>query len=170
MRVMSEPIATTGTGGGTIPALLALVPAGWPSPADEYVEKEENLHTRLVHNPLSTFTMTASGDSMTGVGIMDGATLVVDRSVDPYNGAVVIAEIDGELFVKRLEFREKRAFLVPANPDYPERDVTDREDFRVWGVVIHCINSFRVSLALRKPAQPQDRTGYVQESTRFPRR
>ena len=140
MRVVSEPVAASGTGGGTIPVLLALVPAGWPSPADEYVEKEENLHTRLVRNPLSTFTMTASGDSMTGAGIMDGATLVVDRSIAPYNGAVVIAELDGEMYVKWLELRGNRGFLVPANPEYPVKEVTGREDFRVWGGVAHRIN------------------------------
>lgn len=134
----------------TIPALLSLVPAGWPSPAEDYVEDEINLHTLLVRNPLSTFMMTASGESMTGAGILDGARLVVDRSVEPYNGAVVIAELDGELYVKRLEFRKKRTFLVPANPDYPETDVTGREDFCIWGVVVHCINSFRNSRTGRK--------------------
>lgn len=126
----------------TIPAIQALIPAGWPSAAEDYIEEEINLHAQLVRNPLATFMLKASGHSMEGAGIMDGATLVVDRSVDPYHGAIVIAEVDGEFFVKRLEFRKNRTFLVPANPGYPEKDVTGREDFRVWGVVIHCINSF----------------------------
>lgn len=146
MRITTAPIAVSAYWNGTVPFLLPLISAGWPSPVEEYVEQEANLHDILISNPLATFILTASGDSMTGVGIMDGAKLVVDKSVDPYHGAVVIAELDGEMYVKRLELRGRRTFLVPANPDYPETEVTEREDFRIWGVAVHAINSFRGTL------------------------
>ena len=143
MRISTAPIPVSANWDGTVPFLLPLIPAGWPSPAEDYVEREANLHDILISNPLATFILTASGDSMTGVGIMDGARLVVDKSVDPYPGAVVIAELDGEMYVKRLDVRGRRTYLVPANPDYPETEVTKREDFRIWGVVVHAISSFR---------------------------
>ena len=117
------------------PLSLGQVPAGWPSPAQDYVEEQLNLHSHVVKNPASTFFMYAAGDSMTGAGIYDGDLLVVDRSVSPRSGQVVIARLDGELTVKYYEPRKGRVWLVPGNPAYPARDVTDFQEAPIWGVV-----------------------------------
>lgn len=78
------------------------IPAGFPSPAEDYIEGEIDLNEQLIQHPHSTFLMKVSGDSMIGAGIMPGSTLVVDRSLEPRHGNVVIAVIDGQLTVKRL--------------------------------------------------------------------
>jgi DNA polymerase V len=93
-----------------------------------------------VRNETATFFLHASGDSMEGAGIRDGDLLVVDRSLEPRNGRTVIAAVGGELTVKRLARRGGRILLVPANPDYPEFDVTDREDLCIWGVVTYAVH------------------------------
>ena len=118
-----------------LPLFLSAVQAGFPSPADDSVEDRLDLHRHLVRNETATFFLHASGDSMEGAGIRDGDLLVVDRSLEPRNGRTVIAAVGGELTVKRLARRGGRILLVPANPDYPEFDVTDREDLCIWGVV-----------------------------------
>jgi DNA polymerase V len=78
---------------------------------------------------------------MLGAGIHDGDVLVVDRAVDPAPGKVVVAAVGGEFTVKRLAARAGRVLLLPENPDYPELDVTEREDFELFGVVRHVIHS-----------------------------
>lgn len=121
--------------------LLTPVPAGWPSPSEDYVEDELNLHNLMVKNPAATYFLRAMGESMIGAGIHDGDLLVVDRSKDPSSGKVVIANIDGELTIKRLVKRKDRIFLVPENPAFPEIDVTGREDTDIWGVVTHVVHN-----------------------------
>lgn len=122
------------------PLYLSPVSAGWPSPADDYIEKEINLHEIAVRNPAATFFLRASGDSMIGAGIHDGDLLVVDRSVPASHNCVVIAAVDGELLVKKICRRKNRVYLVPANPNYPEIDITDGEYLHIWGVVIYCLH------------------------------
>lgn len=123
-----------------LPLFLCGVQAGFPSPADDFIDKRLDLNEHLVPHPAATFFVRAAGDSMTGAGIHDGDLLVVDRAVEACSGRVVIAAIGGELTVKRLERHGERLLLVPANPDYPSFDVTAREDFEVWGVVTHVIH------------------------------
>ena len=91
-----------------VPLFLCPIPAGWPSPAEDYVEDTLDLHKFAVRNEAATFFLRASGDSMTGAGIHDGDILVVDRSISPVSGKVVIIAIDGELTVKRLVKKGKR--------------------------------------------------------------
>ena len=122
------------------PLYLCLVPAGWPSPAEDYVEERLDLHKLAVRNQASTFFLHASGDSMIGAGIHDGDLLVVDRSVNPVSGSVVIAALDGDLTVKRLAVRGCRRFLQPENPRYKTIEITDREDVYVWGVVTYVLH------------------------------
>lgn len=122
------------------PLFLSAVQAGFPSPADDSIEDRLDLHRHLVRNETATFFLHASGDSMEGAGIRDGDLLVVDRSLEPKSGRTVIAAVGGELTVKRLARRGGRTLLVPANPAYPEFDVTDREDLCIWGVEIYAVH------------------------------
>lgn len=122
------------------PLYLSAVQAGWPSPADDYIDQQLNLHELAVENPAATFFLRAAGDSMLGCGIHDGDLLVVDRSADACHNRVVIAALDGELLVKRLLRRGKRVWLAPANPDYPEIEITAREYVHIWGVVTYVLH------------------------------
>jgi|UPI0000393B83 DNA polymerase V len=117
------------------PLMLSCVAAGFPSPADDYIDRRLDLNEYLVRNPESTFYVRVHGESMRDAGIWAGDILVVDRAVQPATGRVVIAVLDGELTVKRLKKEGDRLLLVPENPDYSPVDVSGREDFSVWGVV-----------------------------------
>lgn len=115
--------------------MLCPVPAGFPSPAEDYVEKTLDLHRYAVRNEAATFFLRASGDSMLGAGIHDGDILVVDRSVQAVPGKVVIAIIEGELTVKRFIQKQGRLLLAPENSSYKALDVTENENASIWGVV-----------------------------------
>lgn len=117
------------------PLLRRAVPAGFPSPADDYVERRLSLDEHLIEHNESTFFMRVAGDSMRGVGISDGDLLVVDRSLPAMHGCVVIAVLDGEFTVKQLIFTPHGPVLHAAHPDYPEREVKPEQDFSIWGVV-----------------------------------
>lgn len=117
---------------------LASVSAGFPSPADDYLEGFLDLNQFLIRKPAATFYVRVAGNSMSGAGILSGDVLVVDRSIDPSVavGQIVIAILDGELTVKRLEKRQRRLLLVAANPEYPPIAIADTTDLEIWGVVI----------------------------------
>jgi len=116
------------------------VPAGFPSPAEEYLEKTLDLNEYLVPRPESTFFVRVCGDSMIGAAIHHDDLLLVDRSRTPRSGDVVIACVDGEFTVKRLRKTETGLELAPENPDYPPLALTEDTDFQVWGVVQHVIH------------------------------
>ena len=118
------------------------VEAGFPSPADDYLEGTLDLNEHLIRHPAATFFLRVSGDSMTGAGIYPGDILIVDRSLTPADGRIVIAAVDGELTVKRLHRRRGRIRLVPENPRYPTIEITAEQELRVWGVVVHAVHSF----------------------------
>lgn len=126
------------------PLLLPLagerVAAGFPSPADDYVEVGIDLNDQLIRHPSSTFFLRVSGDSMTGAGIHDGDLLVVDRSLDPRPGRVVVAVLDGGFTLKRLARHRGRLRLEAANPDYPPLELEGCGDMQIWGVAIHVIH------------------------------
>lgn len=117
-----------------LPLFLSKVPAGFPSPADDYVETHLDLERLLVKHPSATYFVRARGDSMREV-IESGNLLIVDRSVEARSGHIVIAVVYGELTVKYLRKRGAKVFLVPNNGSFPEIDVTSNPDFRIWGVV-----------------------------------
>ena len=111
------------------------VPAGFPSPADDYVEQRISLDEHLIQHRESTFFMRVAGDSMRGLGIFDGDLLVVDRAVTVAHGCVVIAVLDGEFTVKQLLHTPEGQVLRAAHPDYPDVLIKPEQDFSVWGVV-----------------------------------
>jgi len=119
------------------------VAAGFPSPAETYVEKPLDLNTLLIYRPAATFFVRVCGDSMTGAGIQSGDILVVDKSLTARDGSVVIAILDSDFTVKQFHRRRDGSiWLVPANPQFQPINVTERQDFSVFGVVTACIHQF----------------------------
>lgn len=119
------------------------VKAGFPSPADDFLDSPLDLNRELVHNPASTFFVRVSGDSMAGDGIGDGDLLVVDRSVAPYDGCIAVCYVDGEFTVKRVRLEKGCAWLMPSNPKYQPIRVDAANDFQIWGIVRHVIKTFK---------------------------
>lgn len=115
--------------------LRKAVPAGCPSPADDYVQQRLSLDEHLVQHRESTFFMRVGGDSMRDLGIFDGDLLVVDRSVPATHGCVVIAVVDGEFTVKQLLHTAEGKVLRAAHPDYSDMTIRPEQDFSIWGVV-----------------------------------
>ncbi|HAF45912.1 MAG TPA: peptidase S24 [Gallionellaceae bacterium] len=115
--------------------LRKAVPAGFPSPADDYVERRLSLDEHLIQHRESTFFMRVAGHSMRELGIFDGDLLVVDRSVPAAHGSVVVAVLDGEFTVKQLLYTPQGKVLRAAHPDYPEVVIKPEQDFSIWGVV-----------------------------------
>lgn len=125
-----------------LPLFSCGVSAGFPSPADDYIGHQLDLNELLIKNPAATFFVRVAGDSMTGVGINDHDLLVVDRSLEPVNGKIIIAALNGELTVKRLVKSGHACRLVAENPDYPEIEITEELSCIVWGVVTSVIHHF----------------------------
>ena len=115
--------------------LRGAVPAGFPSPADDYVEQRISLDEHLIQHRESTFFMRVAGDSMRGLGIFDGDLLVVDRALPATHGCVVIAVLDGEFTVKQLLHTPNGQVLRAAHPDYSDQHIKPEQDFSIWGVV-----------------------------------
>lgn len=124
-----------------LPLYGCKVRAGFPSPADDYIESYLDLNNHLIQHPSATFFVRASGDSMINVGISDGDLLVVDRSLEPTHGRIVIAAVNGELTVKRLSLNLGLTQLMPENDRYPPIVITEGLELVIWGVVIHNIRS-----------------------------
>ena len=118
------------------------VVAGFPSPADDYIEDRLDLNDKLIRNKAATFLLVVQGDSMQNIGIRDGDTLIVDRSLEPKDGKIVIAALDGELTVKRLSIKSTGTWLVPENDNYPPILVREESDITIWGVVTATISEF----------------------------
>jgi DNA polymerase V len=117
------------------------VSAGFPSPADEYLNQKLDLNEHLIKHPEATYFVKVYGDSMIGAGIRSGDILIVDRSIEPSDNRVIIACINGDLFVKRIRTIEGRIYLIPENENYKPIKVTPDMGFEVWGVVIHVIHT-----------------------------
>jgi DNA polymerase V len=120
------------------------ISAGFPSPADDYIDKHLDLNEHLISHPAATYFVIASGNSMNGVGIFDKDMMIVDRSLRPASLDVVVAIIDDQLTVKKLHKTCKgKWFLLPANPKYEAIEITDSMELMIWGVVTHVVHSFR---------------------------
>lgn len=123
-----------------LPLFSGKVAAGFPSPADDYVEKTLDLNELLVKKPAATFFARAQGESMLGAGIHPNDILVVDRSIEPVPGKIVICALNGELVVKRLKRLEDQWVLASENPFYPDIHLNDELEMVVWGVVTNVIH------------------------------
>ena len=123
------------------PVFLERVPAGFPSPAGDYMEGKLDLNQYLIKHPAATFFVRVTGDSMIEKGIHSGDILIVDKSLEPQDGSIVIAVLDGELTVKELEKRNGMLRLLPANKQYEPLEVTEQQSFEIWGVVTNVIHS-----------------------------
>lgn len=124
-----------------IPSALCLIPAGFPSPADDYLEPSLNLHELMIKHPAATFFVKVVGDSMRGAGIHSGDILVVDRSLEPQEGKIVVAVVNGEFTVKRMGREANGQILLLAeNPAYPPIRISEESNFQVWGVVTYAIH------------------------------
>jgi DNA polymerase V len=126
-----------------LPYFEGSVPAGFPSPSEDYLETPLDLSEFLIENKAATFLMRVDGDSMRDAGILDGDLLVVDRAAKPVNGSVVVVAVNGEYTVKRLRRCSDCVWLEPANPLYQPIRISIGEDLHVFGVVKHAIHTLR---------------------------
>ncbi|UJB33745.1 LexA family transcriptional regulator [Chromobacterium sp. Beijing] len=130
-------------GGLPLPVAGAPVCAGFPSPADDYLDDAISLDSYLIDDPAATFLVRVRGDSMHGAGIDEGDLLVVDKGLAAHHGDIVIAVIDGEFTVKRLHSRGGRCALIAENPAYPPITLHPGQELQVWGVVTGAVKKFR---------------------------
>lgn len=124
------------------PLFSSGVSAGFPSPAEDHIERKLDLNELLIQNPAATFFVRVAGDSMIGAGINHGDLLVVDRSQPAASGKIIIAITHGELTVKRLMRRDSSWQLVAANAAYPVVEISEETGCEVWGVVTSVIHQF----------------------------
>jgi DNA polymerase V len=133
------PIAAEARTAARVPFALASVPAGFPSPADEYLDRPLDFNELLIAHPAATFAVRIIGDSMTGAGIFPGDVAVVDRAETATDGRVILAILDGEFTVKRYRKKDGAVWLEAANADYDDIPLTGDRDFQVWGVIKNSI-------------------------------
>ena len=125
-----------------LPLLGDSVSAGFPSPADDYTEQNIDLNEHLIRNPFSTFFLRVKGDSMINSGIHSHDLIIVDKSLIAKPGNIVIAMIDGEFTVKRLEKKNNELYLKSENDSYPDFNFKNYSEIQIWGVVIYSIHNF----------------------------
>ena len=141
-RTMQQKKTAKQTECGNPPLMATPVVAGFPSPAEQYIESPLDLNELLVHRPAATFFVRAAGDSMTGAGIRPGDILVVDRSLEARDGSIVIACVDNEFTVKFLRSDGERWYLQPANRKYKPITFSEGMELRIFGVVTAVIHQF----------------------------
>ena len=126
-----------------LPFFDAHIPAGFPSPALDHMEHKLSLDELLDINAPHTYVVLVSGDSMTGAGIFDGDHLIVSRALEAKPGDVVVACLNGDVFVKRLGKSHRTYVLQSEHPDYAPRYVLDDDELMIWGVVSHSLRNHR---------------------------
>lgn len=114
--------------------------AGFPSPAQDYMDLAFDLNQELVRNPSSTFYGRVSGTSMVDAGIHDGDILVIDRSIEPADGLRAVCFIDGEFTIKTLKVTPDAVYLMPANREFSPIKINEQNNFMVWGIVTYIIH------------------------------
>jgi DNA polymerase V len=115
--------------------------AGLTDTANDHLEREVDLNDQLIRNKAATFFMRVTGNSMTGASIFDGDIVIVDRSVKPSNGKIVIAIVDGEMLIRRMEKTINKMRLIPETPKLSAIDITEFSDCAIWGVVTFVIRA-----------------------------
>lgn len=123
-----------------VTVFASAVSAGTPQPVEDFIEGKIDLNHHLIHKPDSTFIVRVTGDSMEDAGIHPGDLLIVDRSLTPTDGRVVIASLNGDLTVKRLCKQQDKLFLMPENTRYSGIEVEEEMGCQIWGVVTNCIH------------------------------
>ena len=145
MMIVTEIFGVEQGTGCLLPLFVNPVQAGFPSPADDYVDCTIDLNEHLIKNPPATFLVRVRGESMVDAGINSGDLLIVDKSLDATDGDVVIATVDGQFTVKRFRRTGTKFRLVAENPSHPQIVIGTESSVEIWGVVIHVIHSPRRS-------------------------
>lgn len=122
-----------------LPLASNAISAGFPSPAENYSDIKLDLNKELISNPAATFFARVSGVSMIDDGVDDGDLLIIDRSIEPYNGSLAVCYLNGEFTLKRFENKGDHGLLIPANKNYKPIVVTKDNDFRIWGIVKYIV-------------------------------
>ncbi len=117
------------------------ISAGFPSPADDFLDLSIDLNKELIHNPSATFYGRVKGDSMVDAGLSDGDLLIIDKSLEPTDSKIAVCFIDGEFTVKRIKIERDIIWLIAENKNYKPIKVTSENDFIIWGIVTTVIKS-----------------------------
>lgn len=123
----------------SVPLMSGTAECGFPSPADDYLDRPLDFNELLIENAPATFAVKVAGDSMTGIGLFPGDIAVVNRAKGVVDGSIVVALVDGEFTLKRFRRRGGRVWLHPENPAYPDIEIMEGVAFEVWGVVTRSI-------------------------------
>ena len=126
-----------------IPLVKGTISAGFPSPAEDYIELGIDLNKYLIKNPISTFFLRVSGNSMNNAGIYNNDLLIIDRSINPNPGNIVVALLDGEFTLKRLIKEENNYYLKADKENYPAINLYEYIDIEIWGVAIYSIHKLK---------------------------
>jgi DNA polymerase V len=119
----------------SLPLYLDRASAGFPSPADDYIEAELDLNRYMIRNPPDTFMVRVKNDALSGAGILEGDVLIVDRSIGPRHSMIVVAVVNGEMCVRRLNRKLGNWVLDPENRDFQPLHIRPGQDLEIWGVV-----------------------------------
>ena len=122
------------------PLIGSEIQAGFPSPAQDYIEATLDLNEHLISHPAATFFVKVQGYSMINAGIYPDDMLIVDRALEAASGKIIVAILEGDLTVKRLLIENEKWFIVPENEGYESIEITEDTDFSVWGVVTYAIH------------------------------
>jgi len=126
-----------------LPYIEGGISAGFPSPAADFLDATIDLNKHLIKNPSTTFIAIAKGVSMKNIGIHDGDLLILDKSLEPKNGAIAACVIDGEFTLKTLMVKAKEVYLTPENEDYKPIKITEFNDFKIWAILTHSIKAHK---------------------------
>lgn len=126
-----------------LPLIEGGISAGFPSPAQDYIDLKIDLNKELIANPSSTFYGRVKGSSMKDAGILDGDILVIDKSLEPQDGDTAVCFIDGEFTLKYIKIEKDAVYLVPANSEFQPLKVTEENNFCIWGVVTYSIKNHK---------------------------
>ncbi|MEM8510438.1 MAG: translesion error-prone DNA polymerase V autoproteolytic subunit [Bacteroidota bacterium] len=135
-------IPEQGNGSG-LPFFDGGISAGFPSPADDFMENRISLDSELVDDTEATFYARVNGSSMEGAGLYDGDLLVIDRSIQPYDGCIAVCYVEGEFTVKRIKKDKDKVTLMPENPKYEPIVIEGDTILVIWGVVTYSIKSHK---------------------------
>ena len=126
-----------------IPLLTETISAGFPSPAEGYIELGIDLNKHLIKNPISTFFLRVSGNSMNNAGIYNNDLLIIDRSINPNPGHIVVALLDGEFTLKRLIKKQDNYYLKADKENYPAINLYEYIEIQIWGVAVYSIHELQ---------------------------